>query len=956
MEELPGRTKVVFSPGLFGGYGLKLGFRKAFIARSASSKNVNWTWRPFQSTSNDEDDDSYSTRRKKMSKNRNNSDNFDGFIEGDFDHIYPCLVVLSMSTPISAVTGVHLYRNDNNNKTESGTIESEYSMIEVGDVLFAINGKQLIENSGCGGIEKQFRDALGLPVALHQSAVTLSNKLDALSKKISVLDRPLSLSFISANDYYKYLKEKIDEKRAVLKHEAERAAENSGILSTLASPIVYVVGGFWSSSDDTVEAKKVAALHNKVLLERPIEKSLNEVQYSLVGSERIGDRAFASGNLSEAIEIYSNGVLHINPTNHTVLCKRAIACLKKRQYDMCMRDATKCIALRPEWPMGYLFKGICLWRQKRRIESVASFVCGLCIDPQNIALLRAVALFFDATKLDILVLDKPEMLNDIGSALTLRGMENTQLDRVAVTSHPGVLEDLVPLQRITIGYGATGGGKNSVTKCDRVMIADVDAYSDAKGYGLRTGDVIMSVNGVSMENASYQHVNEALASTQSSDVEIRVIGLVNRFSSLLAAAKSDEYEDEENVRQKQLKMTSTIIISNSGVADANGIYIPQEIRNGVNVYQNEKGFMLSLEMLEGAIGWLIGKDGEIVYAKPLNPNGASSNVDFLRENAMKHLTDANLEWKSFGNRYNRSVKGPTVEYYGNLPSLESLISHEDDSYSSRTSGNRMDMSDYITKEWSPLLELVALKGYGFRAMSQTEDALNEGSMYNTSQTGRHGQFGENSSSDVGYDLAMKCFDIVIQRVSVLISIKKDSDVERSLLMNVLTNKGRLLLERKRNFAAAAECLSRARTIGKLLDPNDRIVNVMNDFHLALALSNLSTDRQKEALKICLYSIKYIQENQKDKTALEHFLSLEKTLVSVLNIRNGEDAEKACADNRVIVQETTADVKKATHVPPLGARPTSPIFQMRNNMVGRSRKFLNLTKKKKTSQNHKESSI
>ena len=129
----------------------------------------------------------------------------------------------------------------------------------------------------------------------------------------------------------------------------------------------------------------------------------------------------------------------------------------------------------------------------------------------------------------------------------------------------------------------------------------------------------------------------------------------------------------------------------------------------------------------------------------------------------------------------------------------------------------------------------------------------------------------NGLSNDEYDRAMKCFDVVIERASILISIKQNCEVERRLLRNVLTNKGRLLLERKRNFSGAASCLGRARAIGELLQ--DR--NVMNDFHLALALSNLSIDDQKEALKICLYSIDYIQQNKKDGEDLSVYFVMNK---------------------------------------------------------------------------------
>ena len=458
-------------------------------------------------------------------------------------------------------------------------------------------------------------------------------------------------------------------------------------------------------------------------------------------------------------------------------------------------------------------------------------------------------------------------------------------------------------QMIVVGYGLSSGmGKDKVNKCDRMMVAELDPQGEAFGCGLRSGDVIMSVNGVSMENASYEDVVTALSAkaTRKEEEAIRIVGMVNRVSSLLSIGR----ENDNNESLIQLKLSATLILSNASNLDACGVYIPQETKNGLNVYQNENGYLLSLEMIDNEAGWVIGKDGDLYYAKPIPVVNASiAQQTSFTEKAMKYLTQNNSDWTCC---QPDDAQGPCVEYYERLPSLDNLLE--------KNKNEEYNGGEIISQDWSPLLQLVAIKGYGFRALAKLDEQRNADK--------------QPKQEPDNYDIAMKCLDTVIEKASVLISVKKDCDVERSLLMNVLTIKGKVLLERKRNFASAASYLSRASSIGKVLDPLEQKVNVMNNYHLALALSNLSLDEQKEALKICLDSMNFIQQNHKDVTALAHFLSLKKTLVSVLDVEEGLKLDTDKAVNANI---------------PERPRSPSPISKLTKNVVERRKRFF--TKKR-----------
>ena len=63
-----------------------------------------------------------------------------------------------------------------------------------------------------------------------------------------------------------------------------------------------------------------------------------------------------------------------------------------------------------------------------------------------------------------------------------------------------------------------------------------------------------------------------------------------------------------------------------------------------------------------------------------------------------------------------------MEFYGQLPPLERLIKNSKERYSGNS--QLTEQADFVSKEWSPLLQLVAIKGYGFRALAEADKSSN----------------------------------------------------------------------------------------------------------------------------------------------------------------------------------------------------------------------------------------
>lgn len=61
-----------------------------------------------------------------------------------------------------------------------------------------------------------------------------------------------------------------------------------------------------------------------------------------------------------AVQMYSTA-LESKPKSFHIYAKRAMAYLKLNRVEDSLKDSNLCIALRPEWPMGYLCKAIAYW-------------------------------------------------------------------------------------------------------------------------------------------------------------------------------------------------------------------------------------------------------------------------------------------------------------------------------------------------------------------------------------------------------------------------------------------------------------------------------------------------------------------------------------------------------------------------------------------------------------------
>lgn len=92
--------------------------------------------------------------------------------------------------------------------------------------------------------------------------------------------------------------------------------------------------------------------------------------------------AFSSGKNDEAINLYSQAI-GLDEKNHVLYSNRSAAYAKANKYEEALKDAEKCISLKPDFVKGYSRKGAALSFLKRYDDAIATYEEGLKIDPNN---------------------------------------------------------------------------------------------------------------------------------------------------------------------------------------------------------------------------------------------------------------------------------------------------------------------------------------------------------------------------------------------------------------------------------------------------------------------------------------------------------------------------------------------------------------------------------------------
>ena len=101
-----------------------------------------------------------------------------------------------------------------------------------------------------------------------------------------------------------------------------------------------------------------------------------------------GNSAMQSENYDEAIRNYTEAI-RLDPSNHILFSNRSAAYTKTGDFAQALKDASKTVELKKDWPKGYSRKATALKCMGRYDDAINAYSEGLNYDSNNVELKEA---------------------------------------------------------------------------------------------------------------------------------------------------------------------------------------------------------------------------------------------------------------------------------------------------------------------------------------------------------------------------------------------------------------------------------------------------------------------------------------------------------------------------------------------------------------------------------------
>lgn len=178
--------------------------------------------------------------------------------------------------------------------------------------------------------------------------------------------------------------------------------------------------------------------------------------------------AFSAGKNDEAISLYTQAI-GLDEKNHVLYSNRSAAYAKSNKYEEALKDAEKCISLKPDFVKGYSRKGAALSFLKKYDEAINVYEEGLKIDPNNQQLLNDLETaqrdasggaglnFFSDPQFLAQLMSNPkarELMKDPETAMLMKMMQQQP-------NNPSLLSNPKMMKLITLALGLDTGDDNN---------------------------------------------------------------------------------------------------------------------------------------------------------------------------------------------------------------------------------------------------------------------------------------------------------------------------------------------------------------------------------------------------------------------------------------------------------------------------------------------------------------
>jgi stress-induced-phosphoprotein 1 len=128
---------------------------------------------------------------------------------------------------------------------------------------------------------------------------------------------------------------------------------------------------------DTLKRKDDA---EREIKDRKVKAYLDPAKAEIAREE--GNELFKQQKYPEAVERYTEAIAR-DPEDHRVYSNRAACYTKLTAFNEALKDAEKCIALKPDFPKGYTRKGHVEFFTKQYDKALETYQLGLSKDPTN---------------------------------------------------------------------------------------------------------------------------------------------------------------------------------------------------------------------------------------------------------------------------------------------------------------------------------------------------------------------------------------------------------------------------------------------------------------------------------------------------------------------------------------------------------------------------------------------